>query len=313
MGSAAIWNRLRAVAKSVAFRIPAIRDLVEERRTFREAFRFVPPGHFYSPIPSLSELGQDAYRLFGPPSRTIPGIELNEAGQLALLDALKPYYREVPFPEHKSPGRRYFFENRMYSYSDAIFLYAMIRHARPKRIVEVGSGYSSCVILDTTELFLDGQVECTFIEPYPDRLMSLLRPEDSARVKILVSRVQDVGPDPFLALEANDILFVDSSHVAKIGSDVNFLLGDVLPRLCPGVLVHFHDIIYPFEYPEAWITEGRSWNEAYMLRAFLTFNAAFEIVLFNTFLERFHRERFDQDWPLCLKNEGGSIWVRRVR
>jgi hypothetical protein len=121
-----------------------------------------------------------------------------------------------------------------------------------------------------------------------------------------------VGLDPFLALERNDILFIDSSHVVKIGSDVNFLLGEVLPRLRPGVYVHVHDIFYPFEYPEAWIAEGRVWGEAYALKAFLTFNATFEIVLFNTYLERFHREIFEREMPLCLRNEGGSIWLRRL-
>ena len=116
----------------------------------------------------------------------------------------------------------------------------------------------------------------------------------------------------FATLEENDILFIDSTHVAKIGSDVNYLFFEVLPRLRAGVYVHVHDIFHPFEYPRAWIYEGRAWTEAYMLRAFLTFNTAFEIVLFNTFLERFHRERFAHKMPLCLRNEGGSIWLRRT-
>jgi len=238
---------------------------------------------------------------------------LNEVKQLALLEEIKRYYRDLSFPVHKSHGRRYFYENPMYGYSDAIFLYGMIRHAVPKRIVEVGSGHSSCAMLDTIDLHLDRQVEATFIEPYPDRLLSLLRSEDLGRVKILTERVQDVGLDPFLALDRNDILFIDSSHAMKIGSDVNYLLGEILPRLRLGVYVHFHDIFYPFEYPKEWVSEGRAWNEAYALRAFLAFNEAFEIVLFNTYLERFHREMFERDMPLCLLNEGGSIWLRRVQ
>jgi predicted O-methyltransferase YrrM len=307
-----IRSRFQAMAKSVALRLPGLREFVVERKAFREAFRFAGPGHFYSPIPSMDEVRRDAAGLFGPPPQALPGIELNEARQLELLEEITQYYRELPFPEHKSPGRRYFYENPMYSYSDAIFLYGMIRHAHPKRIVEVGSGFSSCVILDTADLFLDGKVECTFIEPYPNRLLSLLKPEDRERVLFLVKRVQDVGAEPFLALERNDILLIDSSHVAKIGSDVNYLLGEVLPRLQPGVYVHVHDIFYPFEYPEQWIRDGRWWNEAYTLRAFLAFNSAFKIILFNTFLERFHREIFERDMPLCLRNEGGSIWVQRV-
>jgi len=313
MGFRSVRQGLRRFARSLALRIPAVRDAFDELQMYRHTFRFAPPGHFYSPLPSRDELARDARRLFGPPSPTIPGIELNEAKQLALLEQIARYYSELPFPVVKCPAFRYFYDNLAYSYSDAIFLYGMIRHAKPKRIVEVGSGHSSCVMLDTIDLHLGSDVTCTFIEPYPAKLLSLLRPEDLGRVTILEKRVQDVGLEPFLALDRNDILFIDSSHVVKIGSDVNYLLGEILPRLRPGVYVHVHDIFYPFEYPEGWFAEGRVWGEAYALRAFLTFNEAFEIVLFNTYLERFHREIFERDMPLCLLNEGGSIWLRRTR
>jgi len=313
MGFRSFRQRLRWIARSLGLLIPPVREGFEELQTYREAFKFAPPGHFYSPMPSQDEVNRDAARLFGSPNRIIPGIDLNEVKQLALLEEIKRYYRDLSFPVHKSHGRRYFYENPMYGYSDAIFLYGIIRHADPKRIVEVGSGHSSCAMLDTIDLHLDRQVESTFIEPYPDRLLSLLRPEDLGRVKILTERVQDVGLDPFLALDRNDILFIDSSHVMKTGSDVNYLLGEILPRLRLGVYVHFHDIFYPFEYPNEWVSGGRAWNEAYALRAFLAFNEAFEIVLFNTYLERFHKEIFERDMPLCLVNEGASIWLRRVR
>ena len=93
---------------------------------------------------------------------------------------------------------------------------------------------------------------------------------------------------------------------------MNYISAEILPALCPGVYVHFHDIFYPFEYLKEWIYEGRAWTEAYVLRAFLTFNRAYEIVLFNTFLEHFHRDHFVRKMPLCLKMEGGSIWLRRI-
>ena len=280
---------------------------------YRHMFRFAPPGHFCSPLPSADELARDAHRLFGPPPPSIPGIELNEAKQLTLLEQIARYYPELPFSIEKTPTLRYFYDNPAYSYSDAIFLYGMIRHAQPKRIIEVGSGHSSCVMLDTADLHLGGRVAFTFVDPYPATLLALLWPGDLDRVTILESRVQDVGLAPFLALDRNDILFIDSSHVVKIGSDVNYLLGEILPRLRLGVYVHVHDIFYPFEYPEGWIIEGRVWGEAYALKAFLTFNDTFDIVLFNTYLERFHRDFFERNMPLCLRNEGGSIWLQRVR
>lgn len=108
----------------------------------------MPPGHFYSPIPSLDEVKDREEIIFNKSSEKIPGIDLNKEEQIRLFDGFKGYYNDLPFKAHKADGLRYFFENPAYSYSDAIFLYCMIRHAKPKRIIEVGSGYSSCVILD---------------------------------------------------------------------------------------------------------------------------------------------------------------------
>ncbi len=278
----------------------------------RRGDRALRPGHFYSPIPSLDEVTRDEHRIFGTVPRELPGISLNEAEQLRLVHCFLPYYAELPFPQQRAPGRRYFFENTMYSYSDAIFLYCMIRHVRPRRIIEVGAGYSSCVTLDTNELFFANEIACTFIEPSPKGLESLIRPEDRSRVELIPTRLQDVELERFRRLQENDILFIDSTHVAKVGSDVNYIFHEILPALAAGVYVHFHDIFYPFEYPKHWIYAGRAWNEAYLLRAFLTFNTTYVIVLFNTFLERFHRETFASHMPLCLKNEGGSIWLRRA-
>jgi predicted O-methyltransferase YrrM len=277
----------------------------ERRRTF------APIGRYDSPLPDPDEIRARDAAIFAPPPRDLPGIDLNEDAQLRLLHELAAYYPELPFPATPTAGRRYFYENPNYSYADAIFLCSMLRHARPRRLVEVGSGYSSAATLDTAELFLGGKPTCTFIEQNPSLLESLLKKGDRERVEILPRRLQDVDTALFSALEANDVLFVDSSHVTKVDSDVNHILFRILPALAPGVLVHFHDVFYPFEYPRAWVLEGRAWNEDYILRAFLQYNAAFEIVLFTTYLERFHRQFFEERMPLCLKNPGGSLWIRR--
>ena len=272
-----------------------------------------PPGHFYSPIPAIDDLERDKSRIFGPPPRELPGIELDEPGQLALLQIFsEQYYPDMPFDENPSGGLRYGFANTAYAHTDAIFLHCMIRHARPKRIIEVGSGYSSCVTLDTNERFFGGSIECTFIEPYPKLLKSLLKPEDAERIKVIGTRVQDVDLTAFEALTANDILFIDSTHVSKTGSDVNYLFFEVLPRLKPGVLVHLHDIFYPFEYPERWVLQGRAWSEAYLLRAFLQFNREFRVVLFANYIVTFHRALLLKMLPKCAGNFGGNIWMRRA-
>lgn len=296
----------------VGQRIPPVRALIQDARAWRRAASFVPPGHFYSPIPSPEEVRERAEPLAAARPREMPGIDLNEAGQLALLKRLQIFYRDLPFPRQRVPSRRYFFENRNYSFSDAICLYGMLRYAEPRRVIEVGSGYSSCAILDTNELFFDNRIACTFIEPYPELLVSLLAPGDRERIEIVPRSIQAVGLERFRQLEANDVLFIDSTHVAKLGSDVNYIFGEILPILQPGVYVHVHDIFYPFEYPAAWHRAGRVWTEAYLLRAFLAFNSAYRIALFNTFLQHFHRQEFERQMPLCLENEGGSIWLHRT-
>ena len=154
----------------------------------------------------------------------------------------------------------------MYSYSDAIVLYSMMRHLRPQRIIEVGSGFSSAVMLDTNELFLGHQVACTFIEPHPECLLGLMSGDDRTRVTIIAHRLQDVELGVFTALDANDILFIDSSHVLKVGSDVQRIFSEIVPALRPGVYIHFHDVFFPFEYPRHWIERGRHWTEAYAAR-----------------------------------------------
>ena len=271
-----------------------------------------PPGHFYSPIPSIEEVEKDAERIFKIP-RSLLGIDLNEAGQLELLAALEEFYPEMPFPVEKTAGLRYYFENPNYGYSDAICLYAMIRHLRPRKIIEVGSGFSSCVMLDTNELFCANEIKCLFIDPNPYLLLSLIKETDRDRIEIIPARLQNAELGIFSSLRANDILFIDSTHVSKVGSDVNHIVFEILPHLPRGVFIHFHDIFYPFEYQQSWICKlGLAWNECYILRAFLQYNEAFQIALFNTYLEHFHEERFRAAMPLCLRNRGGSLWLKKL-
>jgi hypothetical protein len=267
--------------------------------------------HFYSPLPDLEDVRRRRREIFDRSARSLPAIDLNEAAQLALLSELQRFYAEQPFQAARAPGLRYHFENGFYSYSDALFLYGMLRHAKPRRYFEIGSGFTSALALDVNERFLEDKTRIVLVEPYPQRLRSLLLPGDEKRMELLDVPLQQVDPARFAELEPNDILLVDSSHVSKVGSDVNRIIFEILPLLAKGVYIHFHDIFYPFQYPEAWIMKGIAWNEAYLLRAFLQYNHAFEIVLFNTYLEQMHPEWFAEKMPLCLKNPGGSLWLRK--
>jgi hypothetical protein len=316
-------KNLKRRVQSVIKTIPVLgRPFVErdELRAVVEKLR-EPPGHFYSPIPSLAEIRQRESRIFEASSATVSGVDLNEAGQLQLFAALTEFYGGQPFPVTKQAGWRYCFENPAFSYFDAIILYSMIRYLKPRRVIEIGCGYSSCVLLDTNERFFDNGIDCTFIEPYPQLLMSLLKESDRSRITIIPTNLQDVDLQVFARLEANDILFVDSSHVSKTGSDVNYAVFDILPRLAPGVYIHFHDIFHPFEYPKPWVYEGRAWNEAYLLHAFLQYNDAYAIQLSNSFVEHFHRDVVSRDMPLCLNfakasiipTSAQSLWLKKLR
>ena len=186
----------------------------------------------------------------------------------------------------------------------------MLRHLRPARYLEVGSGYTTALALDTNERYLGGAMELTAIEPYPELLGGVTRSGD--RVEVLAEPVQSVPMERFRSLGAGDVLFVDCSHVLKTGSDVQHLYTNVLPVLAPGVYVHVHDIFWPFEYLRHWVEAGRAWNEAYLLHAFLLFNDAFEIVLWNHYLALVHRDVVEAELPQMLETPGGAIWLRRT-
>lgn len=284
--------------------------LEKERAEHAEWRRFSPPGHFYSPLPSHVEIA-DAFARggFGPP---FPAIDLNEAGQFARLERFAAFYPEQPYPEQPTPGRRFHLDNPSYGHYDAIMLYCILREAQSRRVVEVGSGFSSAAMLDANEFALGGNITFTFIDPDMARLKPLLRPDDARRVTLIEKRVQEVPLEPFAALRANDVLFIDSSHVSKIGSDVNRLFFDVLPALAPGVLIHIHDVAGNLEYPRDWLEEGRAWNEQYLLRAFLMNNRDYRIELFTGWLFNLRHDFLRERMPMCARGGGGQMWLRKL-
>lgn len=272
----------------------------------------VPPGHFYSPIPSLSQV-RASEKIIWPENipKDLPGVDINISEQLKFFNEFKPFYGEISFPATQSNSSRYYYQNNMFSFSDAFFLYCMIRKVKPQKIVEIGSGFSSGVMMDTNEMFFDNKIKMTFIDPYPSRLLSIMKENDRNRNRILPLPLQSCDCEEFKVLQEDDILFVDSTHISKINSDVNKLLFEILPVLNKGVYIHFHDISYPFEYPREWVYEGRAWNENYILRAFLQYNNSFKIIFFNSFLRRIFGEEFEKAFPLCFQNPGGSLWIRK--
>lgn len=238
-------------------------------------------------------------------------IDLRPQEQRNYYEDLLDRFSFLPFPSQKTEGYRYFTDNEWFVLSDAFTLSGIIRKEKPRRIVEIGSGFSSGVMLDTLSQ-TDESAALTFIEPFPDRLHSLLSSSDRTSSTILVQPVQEVSLSVFDQLDAQDILFIDSSHVAKIGSDLTIIFLRILPRLRRGVLVHFHDIFYPFSYPVSWIRDGRAWNESIFLRAFLIGNRDFHVMAFNPFAGYSFPELFRDGLAGFLNNTGGSIWLRKV-
>ncbi|MEY8848350.1 class I SAM-dependent methyltransferase [Psychroserpens sp. XS_ASV72] len=298
------------ILKKILNKLPYVRTLHKNLATYKKDMHF-PPGHFYSPIVSREEIKKKEHIIWNTAfPETIEGIDLQVDNQKALLEKLKAYYDEIPFPESEKKGTRYYFKNKFYSYTDGITLYSMLRHFKPKKVVEIGSGFSSAMMLDVNELFLDNQTALTFIEPYPTRLNSLITESDKQQTEIIEAFVQNVDMKVFKSLSSGDILFIDSSHIVKTGSDLNHILFHILPQLNSGVLIHFHDVFYPFEYPKRWVLGGFNWNEDYFLRAFLMYNTDFEVVLFTDYLHKCHSSVFEC-MPMTYKNTGGNFWIRK--
>lgn len=271
------------------------------------------PGHFYSPYPDLKEMKRREQVIFDRSKREIPGIDIREKEQLALLEKLAVHYKKLPY-EHKKKKKEFSYklDHHAYAHTDAIVLFCMLLEYEPKKIVEIGSGYSSALMADVKKHFLP-KLDITCVEPYPQLLHDLTTDAPKNSYKLVDKALWETPESVFTSLEAGDVLFIDSTHVSKAGSDVNQIFFDILPKLKAGVIIHIHDIFYPFEYPYEWIKETRAWTEDYIVRAFLYNNDAYEILLFNNFLNIHHAKELDTFMPLTAKNSGGSLWLRKTR
>ncbi len=304
-----------ALAYGIAGALPG--RVMKDKRYFplweRHGFH-VLPAHFYEPVPVANDLPEG---LWSHPT-TMPGIRMDAAPQLALLaefTLFKAEYDALPHQPTGVPGR-FHLDNPSFRSVDAEALYCMIRRFRPRRVLEIGSGNSTflaaqAILKNRDEDGLD--CDLTAIEPYP---REELRKGLPGLTRLMATPVQQVPLSEFESLGKDDILFIDSSHVLKIGSDVQYEYLEILPRLKPGVLIHVHDVFLPAEYPRKWVKDHHVfWNEQYLLQAFLAFNSHFEIIFAGSFLHMQHPDRLesafasyrrDKEWP-------GSFWMRRVQ
>ena len=271
---------------------------------------FFNAGHYYSPIPHRKDIKKLENKNDSPKPQ-LPDINLNRENQKKILNDYVQFYKDRPFPENKKENFRYFYNNDYFGYSDAIFLFSFLLKNKPKKIIEIGSGFSSAVILDTIENFFPKHPDIIFIEPNPGRLNDLIFENDRNNFKLINKKLQETSINIFSQLKAGDLLFIDSSHVIKYGSDLQTLFFNILPFLPEGVFVHFHDIFYPFEYPYEWLKKGIYWNEIYFLRAFLSSNYNWEIDFFNTYVSNEFEDIISKNMPQCLQNKGGSLYIQK--
>ena len=272
-----------------------------------------PIGHFYSPIANTSDIRARQDKIWAE-TDSMPGIDLRVEAQVALVRELAPYTAGIDWPiEQPNDPTRYFYNNDQFPMPDAEFLYAALQHFRPKKFIEVGSGFSSLVTAEVNRRYFGNAIEFSCIEPYPRQF--LVNGVEGI-TQLVRQKVEDVELEFFDRLDAGDILFIDSSHVSKVGSDVNYLFFEVLPRLRPGVIVHIHDIFLPDEYPKNWmIDQGRNWNEQYLTRAFLQFNEHWEVVWSSHFMGTREPAVMASIFPRLQEriSHGSSLWLRRVR
>lgn len=282
----------------------ARRYLIESTWGFWERFGFfVVPDHYYYPIPSTDEL--ERKRPWGEEYPTA-GIDLREGFQLRLLEEFEQYTSEY------EP-----FDSGFESNGDGPVLYAMVRKFEPDRVIEVGSGTSTRVVLEASARNASGsgsETDVVAIEPYPDDDLRRLEANHD-NLSLRASKAEDIDVGYYTSLDSGDFLFIDSSHVMRAGNDVNHLYLKVLPQLPAGVYVHAHDIRFPSEYPKEWLVDDHHfWTEQYFLQSFMMYNDSFEVVWSGNHMSEEHSGQLERVLTNYESGAGwpGSFWIRRT-
>jgi predicted O-methyltransferase YrrM len=263
---------------------------------------------FYSPVPNTKEIDPS---IWDRPSE-LRGIDQNIDEQIGLLHELSSlgymdeYYR---LPADPLAADRYG-RNGTFGGEDGAILYSLIRKLRPARVIEVGAGQST--LLSALALKANGRPDArlTAIDPFPRPYLR----KTEAKFDLIAKRVEEVPLSVFEELNANDILFIDSSHSVRIGGDVVFEMLGILPRLKRGVVIHIHDIFLPWQYPKDWVLSRYTfWTEQYLVQAFLSFNKAFRILWSYGIMQAACPHELSAVFPRHPDfGNGSSLWLRRV-
>jgi SAM-dependent methyltransferase/predicted O-methyltransferase YrrM len=286
-------------------------ELSDESAPSSVPVRFAP-GDYYSPMYDARELAQRRAQIWPRQPRSTPDINWRDAAQVELCEEVFAAQQPLKL-RHEESGdpSEYWALNSQYPPLDAWVLAGLLRHLRPAKTIEIGSGYSSLVTARVNREQLDGAMDFVCIEPYPRPFLL----DGVAGISDLrVEQIQDTPLELFDGLGAGDILFIDTSHTVKTGGDVTWIFHEVVPRLAAGVYVHIHDIFLPGDYPEPWVTEGWGWNEGYLVRSFLSYNNAFEIVWGSQYMTQRHPDSVLRAFPEQVQyadRAGAALWIRR--
>lgn len=249
--------------------------------------------------------------------RPLPrGVKWDLDAQMDAVKQIAPYCSELmDVPQDMPEGAPVFhWKNDFWSNADALIHYGLLRDTKPRRVVEIGCGWSSLLMAQALALNESEGAPKTVVdqvEPYARKELLSALPEHWDLHETILQRAP---LEIFESLQAGDVCFYDGSHVARAGSDVIWFFFEVIPRLKPGVLIHVHDIFWPSDYPDDWIFErGQTWNEQYVLQAFLMYNSEFEPVICNTALFANFESEITQLFSAVFPDtgHGGSIWLRR--
>ena len=293
-----------------------VRQFIEKSFPLWQRLGFhILPNDYYQPIPDTRTLKDELWLK----QSDLIGIDINEECQLNLLfefsTKFKNEYENFPKSKTTTP-HQYYVNNGLFESVDGEILYCMIRCFKPRKIFEIGSGHSTYLSAQAALKNLEENGnECEFIafEPYPNDVLKAGFPGLSELIPI---KIEDVPLSKFDELRENGILFIDSSHVLRIGSDIQYEYLEILPRLKKGVIVHSHDIFLPAEYPKEWVmVEHRFWNEQYLLQAFLAFNSAFEVLWAGSYMHLKHPDKLESAFPSYKREERwpGSFWMKKIK
>ena len=275
---------------------------------------FVEPGNFYSVIPNIT-------KEYNNRDTTFLNLDFDEKSHVSILKEIPTYltkfdeeFGHTNVIERQNEGK-YTLMNGAFEWMDARLLHYFLQKNKPKKIIEIGSG-NSTLLTYNTKIMYDLDLDIICIEPYPSDYLKQLH--TLGKITLIVEKLENIDLSIFKTLSENDILFIDSTHVLKLGSDVMFYFTKIFPLLNKGVLVHIHDIFFPYDYPLEWIQGGRFWNEQYFLYVFLQYNTTFKIKFCNSYSQfKYSKElKKIQKNTYEIKNKiikevfsGGSIWL----